>query len=61
MKRTTPGRPPLEDAEASVPVHLKLTAAQYDDTYVRAQRARISVPEQIRRDMRKAAELKNLK
>lgn len=62
MKRSHPGRPPLDDGEASVPVHVKMTTTQYDDTYVRAQRARVSVPEQIRRDLQKAAaEFRNLK
>jgi hypothetical protein len=54
MKRTHPGRPPLTLGETSTPVNVRLSSAQYDDTYERAQRARVSVPEQIRRDMREA-------
>jgi hypothetical protein len=53
MKRP-PGHPPLDDDDASVPVHVKMPSKQYDETYDRAQRARVSVPEQIRRDMREA-------
>lgn len=63
MKRTHPGRPPLDDEEASVPVCVKMTTTQYDHTYLRAQRARVSIPEQIRRDIRRreAAEKRYLK
>lgn len=61
MKRTHPGRPPLDDADASVPVCVKMTTAQYDETYVRAQRARVSVPEQVRRDVRRAEQKRYLK
>ena len=53
MKRA-PGHPPLDDDDASVPVHVKMPSKQYDETYERAQRARVTVPEQIRRDMREA-------
>jgi hypothetical protein len=63
MKRS-PGRPPLDDDEDSVPIHLTVTAATYDHLYRRAQREGLSVPETIRRTLRAAApanELKNLK
>lgn len=60
MKRA-PGRPPLDDDADSVPVHVKMTETQYDDTYQRARRARVTVPEQIRRDVREASEKRNLK
>jgi hypothetical protein len=46
------GRPPLDDDDDSVPVHLTLTATDYDELYRRAQAERISVPEQIRRTLR---------
>ncbi len=59
MKRA-PGHPPLDDTDASVPVHVKMPSKQYDSTYARAQSARVTVPEQIRRDM-KAAEKRNPK
>jgi hypothetical protein len=60
VKRTHPGHPPLDDEDPSVPVHVKMPSKQYDDTYARAAAARVSVPEQIRRDMRDA-EKRNLK
>jgi hypothetical protein len=56
MKRTKrPGRQPIDDQGGdSVPVCLRLSAAQYDEFYSRAQRnGQISVPEQIRRDLRR--------
>jgi len=49
------GRPPLDDESASVSVHLKMPAAQYDDTYRRAQRERKSVQDVIRADVRAGA------
>jgi hypothetical protein len=63
MKRS-PGRPPLDDDEDSVPIHLTVTASTYDDLYRRAQREGLSVPETIRRTLRvdvPANELKNRK
>lgn len=59
MKRQ-PGRPPLDDDDDSVPVHLTLPGRQYDALYRRAQADRMSVPERIRRDL-KTRELKNRK
>lgn len=53
-----PGRPPLDDDDASVPVCLTLTAKQYDALYRRAQCDRVSVPEQIRRELREPAPAK---
>jgi hypothetical protein len=46
-----PGRPPLDDDDASVKVCLTLPGRQYDDMYERAQRERVSVPEVIRRSL----------
>lgn len=57
MKRTHPGRPPLDDDDPSVDVHLRLPSKQYDDAYDRATRERMTVPERIRQDMRDAARL----
>lgn len=37
-------------------VHVKLPSRQYDDAYQRALAARVSVPEIIRRDLRRAAQ-----
>lgn len=64
MKRT--GRPPLDDDDDSVPVHLTLTSAVYDELHSRARRDRVSVPERVRRDLQVARavirkELKNTK
>jgi hypothetical protein len=55
MKRTHPGRPPLDDTCASVDVHLRMPSKQYDETFRRAGKARVTMPEQIRQDMRDAA------
>jgi hypothetical protein len=62
MKRTGPGRPRVDDTDESVPVHLTLPARQYDEIYQRASAGRVSVQEQIRRDMQRAsAQKKNSK
>jgi hypothetical protein len=55
MKRR--GRPPIDDQGGdSVPVCVRLPAAQYDELYQRAQRnGQIGVPEQIRRDLQEPA------
>lgn len=55
MKRTHPGRPPLDDEDPSIDVHLRMPSKQYDDAYARARRERVTVPERIRQDMREAA------
>jgi hypothetical protein len=49
------GRPPLDRNDPSVTVSLALSARQYDEICRRASLARVSVPEQIRREMRLAA------
>jgi hypothetical protein len=49
MSERKPGRPPLNEDNPSVSVCVKLPSHQYDDIYEKAQRARISVPEVIRR------------
>jgi len=56
-KKRAPGHPPLDENDPSVPVHVKMPSQQYDDTYARARRSRVSVPEQMRRDMQKAQAL----
>jgi hypothetical protein len=58
--KRAPGRPPLDDDDPSVDVHVRMPSKQYDDTYKRAGQERVSVPAMIRRDMR-AAEKKNSK
>jgi hypothetical protein len=44
-----PGRPPLDPADPSVAMCLRLPAKRYDDLYARARTERVSVPELIRR------------
>jgi hypothetical protein len=51
MKR--PGRPPLDPSDPSVAICLKLPGQRYDALYAAAQRARVSVPEVIRRQISK--------
>jgi len=60
MKRSR-GHPPLDDDDESVAVSVKMPSKQFDDAYDRAKRARVTIPEQIRRDMREASEKRNLK
>jgi hypothetical protein len=48
------GRPPIDDDDTSVGVHVKLPSKQYDDAYRQAQRRGISVPELIRRQLHAA-------
>ncbi len=56
MRPTRRGRPPLDETDPSVDVHVKMSSKQYDATYQRAQRERVTVPEMIRRDVREGAE-----
>lgn len=46
------GRPRVDDTDESVPVCLVLPSRQYDALYRRAAERHVSVPEQIRRDLR---------
>jgi hypothetical protein len=46
-KRT--GRPPLDETDGSVGVHLRLSSKQFDDACRRAQAERLTVPEFFRR------------
>lgn len=50
------GRPPLDDDDESVGVHVQMTSKQYDEVYERARRERVTVPEIIRRDVREGGE-----
>jgi hypothetical protein len=52
MKR--PGRPPLADDDRSVPVSFSLPKKQFDDLCQQAHRDQVSLPEIIRRKIRKA-------
>jgi hypothetical protein len=56
MKRTTPGRPPLDEDDESVPVCVSLPGRQYDAMYTRAERDGVTVPEVIRRDLARAGD-----
>jgi hypothetical protein len=49
MKRSHPGRPPLDDDDESVPVCVSLPSKQFDAYARRALREDVSVPEIIRR------------
>jgi hypothetical protein len=56
MKPTRPpGRPPLDDDDESVSVSTRMPSRQFNDLYERAQGARVSVAEQLRRDAAAAA------
>ncbi len=51
MKRTHPGRPPLDEDDPSARITLSLPSKQLDTYCQRALRAAVSVPEIIRRDL----------
>lgn len=52
MKRTHPGRPPVDDDDESVEVGVTFPLRQYDGYARRALRADVSIPEIIRRDLK---------
>jgi hypothetical protein len=47
------GRPPLDDHDPSVNVSIKIPSRQYDALFEQAQRERVSLPEMIRRRIRR--------
>jgi hypothetical protein len=49
MSEPKRGRPPIANDDPSVGVHLRLPSKQYDSIYERAQRAKTTVPDLIRR------------
>jgi hypothetical protein len=51
MKRTHPGRPPLDDDDTSTEVGVTLPTKQFDAYAKRALHDDVSVPEIIRRDL----------
>jgi hypothetical protein len=53
VKRTHPGRPPLDDADPSVPVCVTMPSKQFAKYCKRAAREDVSVPEIIRRELEK--------
>lgn len=53
MKRAGPGRPPLDDEDPSVGVSVRMPSKQYDALHARASGERVSVPEIIRRAIRR--------
>jgi hypothetical protein len=53
-KRNAPGRPPLDDdGGPSAQLSVRLPPREFDRLYQRAQRARVTVPELLRRDIRR--------
>jgi hypothetical protein len=58
MKRTHPGRPPLDDEDPSVGVSFSLPSKKFDELCKRAHREDVSVPEIIRRDIASNKKLK---
>jgi len=44
-----PGRPPLRRGDPSVSMHVRLPTSDYDRLEQRAQAARVTVPELVRR------------
>jgi hypothetical protein len=46
-----PGRPPLDDGDETVSVSFRLPSAQYDELARRAQQERLSLSEQLRREL----------
>lgn len=52
MKRTHPGRPPIDDDDHSIEVGVTLPLKQFDAYAKRALREDVSVPEIIRRELR---------
>ena len=46
------GRPPLDPADPSTNLHLRLPSKQYDAAYTHARAARLSLPEYLRRLLR---------
>jgi hypothetical protein len=55
MAMNKPGRPPIDPTDASVVVSLTIPARAFDEYYRRAQLARVSVPEVIRRTLKARA------
>jgi hypothetical protein len=55
MKRTHPGRPPLDDADSSTEVGVSFPTKQFDAYAKRALHDDVSVPEIIRRDLEQRA------
>lgn len=51
MKRSHPGRPPIDEDDPSVPVSFSLPSKKFDALCRRALREDVSVPEIIRRDL----------
>jgi hypothetical protein len=51
VKRTHPGRPPLDDDDPSEHICLSVPGKQFDELDARARRARVTIQEIIRRDL----------
>lgn len=52
MKRSHPGRPPIDEDDTTVEVGVSLPSKQFDAYAKRALREDVSVPEIIRRELR---------
>ena len=44
-----PGRPPLDDDDPSVSVHVKVPGQTFDQLYEKSRRERVSMPALVRR------------
>jgi len=53
MRRTHPGRPPLDEDDPSTKASLRLPTKEYDRVCVQARRDRESVSDLIRRGIRR--------
>lgn len=53
MKRSHPGRPAIDDDQTPARVHVTVSASDYDRAYERATREGTSVPELLRRGLRR--------
>ena len=51
MSKRPPGRPRVDEKDDSVRVCLTLSQRDYDRAYVEAQRAGVSIPEVLRRQL----------
>jgi hypothetical protein len=51
MKRTAPGRPPLDDDDPSTTICVKVPSKLFDELDDRARRARVTIQEIIRRTL----------
>lgn len=53
MTKRPSGRPRLDPDDSSVPITVRLPSKAYDHVYAAAQRHHVTVPEAIRRSLRR--------